>query len=186
MCHAPNMSALASQTPHGVLSGRAKYYRRCSFVELFHEAAGAASAPHSACLLSSALQEPLCGSCYCDAASRRQILAPTPAAAAFDFSTAPDSPDCIKLPGSNTDCLLLQCPSTVAGACVVLTQRTISCCNKRVSLPPRMAQALPSPPLFIYSKDSSYIVSAGPLDFALTLTWEIPPPSLPSLEYNQV
>lgn len=117
-----------------------------SFVELFHAAAGAASAPHSACLLSAALQEPFRGSCYCDAASRRQILAPTPAAAASDFSTAPDSPDCIKLPGSNTDCLLLQCQSTVAGACAVLTRRTISCCNKRVSLPPRMAQA-PSPPL---------------------------------------
>lgn len=147
MCHVPNMPEhSAFQTPHGVLSGRAKYYRRCSLVEVFHAAAGAASAPHSACLLSAALQEPLRGSCYCDAASRRQILAPTPAAAAFDFSTAPDSPDCIKLPGSNTDCLLLQCQSTVAGACVVLTRRTISCCNKRVSLPPRMAQA-PSPPL---------------------------------------
>lgn len=44
----------------------------------------------------------------------------------------------------NKDCLLLQCQSTVAWACVVLTRRTIKCCNKTApSLPGRP----PSSPL---------------------------------------
>lgn len=73
----------------------------------------------------------------------RHTLGPDPSCGlqpplTFSFHWAA-SGDCVNL----SDCLFSQCQSAVAGACLVLTPRTISWCNKWLSLPPP----------FIYSKD---------------------------------